>query len=92
MAFRTPGGIAVSYDCEDLIRELTRDILEFGKDLEVEVVTDSRNGVKIYKDYNFIRHGDEPDGFEFDLLPYESMERIKAMDLLKLYEEENEIL
>ena len=54
MAVKIPIGITVSYECSELIEELSSDIREFGDDLIVEVVTEDRYGVTIYKDYNFL--------------------------------------
>lgn len=54
MAFLNENNRRISYDCGDLIEELREDIAEFGGDLIVEVVTEAREGVLLYKDYNFI--------------------------------------
>lgn len=91
MAFRNHEGMSISYECEELIEELQQDILEFGRDLVVEVVTEEKYGVKLYKDYNFLPD-DEPDGYSFVLNMNERVERILATELLELYIQENEIL
>jgi len=54
MAFVNNLGQSVSFECSDLIEELKEDIAEFGGDLIVEVITEEKEGVTIYKDYNFI--------------------------------------
>ena len=75
MAVKSPIGITVSYECSELIEELSSDIREFGDDLIVEVVTEDRYGVTIYKDYNFLPDQENPlDGNSFIL---EMNERIK---------------
>ena len=46
------------------MRRLNRgDIEEFGGDLIIEVVTEEREGVVLYKDYNFIDN-DKKNGFQ----------------------------
>ena len=87
MAFLNNKGQSISFDCSDLIEELKRDIEDFGEDLLVDVVTEKREGVTIYKDYNFA--GD--DGPPFDLRSSESVERMTATALLAFYEQENSI-
>lgn len=39
MPFINPHGLKISFECEELIEELSADIREFGESLEVEVVT-----------------------------------------------------
>lgn len=89
MAFRNALGQAISFDCSDLIKELKEDIDEFGEDLILQVVTEERKGVTIYKDYYYI--DDEPDK-KANLLKGEGLQKIAAVDLLMLYEQENSIL
>lgn len=89
MAFRNALGMAISYDCEELIEELRADIAEFGGDKILEVVTEEREGVTIYKDYNFI---DDDESTDFKLSKTEKMQRMTASALLLLYEQENSIL
>ena len=45
MAVKSPLGITVSYECSELIEELSSDIREFGYDMIVEVVTEDRYGI-----------------------------------------------
>lgn len=73
----------VSFECSELIKELKQDIAEFGNDLELYVVTDQVAGVTIYKDYDFE---------ESQTNDPESVQRISAADLLKIYEEQNSII
>ena len=87
MAFTNKYGQKISYDCGDLIEELKQDISEFG-DMIVEVVTEERKGVTLYKDYNFI----DDEETDFVLNDNEKLERMTASALLVLYEKENEIL
>lgn len=89
MAFTNKYGQKISYDCQELIKELKEDIVEFGGDIIIEVVTEEREGVTLYKDYNFIDDNEETD---FVLNDNEKLERITASALLVLYEKENEIL
>lgn len=89
MAFRNTLGKSISYDCSELIKELKANIAEFGGDIRVDVVTEEREGVTIYKDYNFI---DDDKNTDFKLSEMEKMQRMTASDLLFLYEQENSIL
>lgn len=89
MAFTNDLGQSISYDCSYLIKELKEDIAEFGGDLMVEVVTEQRSGVTIYKDYNFV---DEDESTSFKLADNEKLEKMTASALLVLYEEENSIV
>ena len=89
MAFINDMGKSISFDCSDLISELKLDIAEFSGDMIVEVVTEEKDGVTLYKDYNFI-DGDEKN--DFKLSPSEKMQRMTASALLILYEQENSVL
>lgn len=53
-------GERISYECEDLIKELEDDIAEFGGDMIVDVVTMRAKGVTLYIDYNFVEEGKPP--------------------------------
>ena len=88
MAFINNLGRAISFDCSELIEELKADIAEFGGDRLVEVVTEKKHGVTIYKDYNFI---DDGKGESFCLSDSEMLQRMTASALLSLYEKENEV-
>lgn len=90
MAFINSQGAKISYECEDLIDELSEDILEFGESLEVEVITAEYCGVTIYKDYNLPSEGDPEN--DFQLAEGETLVRISAVKLLKLYEEQDSVL
>lgn len=89
MAFMNKYGQKISYDCQELIEELKQDITEFGSDMLVDVVTEEREGVTLYKDYNFIDDDVETD---FILNENEKLQRMTASALLVLYEKENKIL
>jgi len=88
MAFVNNIGMKISYECTELIEELKEDIAEFGGDKILEVVTEEREGVTIYKDYNFIE--DDP-ATQFKLEPGEKLQRMTASALMILYEIENSI-
>lgn len=89
MAFRNALGKAISFDCSELVEELKADIVEFGGDMIVEVVTEEKEGVTIYKDYNFI---DDEEKSVFVLKKSERVQQMTASALLVLYEQENKIL
>lgn len=89
MAFLNGNNRRISYDCNDLIEELREDIAEFGGDLMVEVVTEEREGVLLYKEYNFIDNDTET---AFKLQLGENVQRMTATALLELYKLENSIL
>lgn len=92
MAVKSPLGITVSYECSELIEELSSDIREFGYDMIVEVVTEDRYGVTIYKDYNFLPDQENPlDGNSFILEMNERIKKIRATDLLALYIKQDDI-
>lgn len=88
MAFRNALGQTISFDCVELIEELKEDIAEFGDDIALEVVTEEREGVTIYKDYNFISDDKRT---TFKLSENEKTQIITASALLALYEQENRI-
>lgn len=89
MAFLNKNGRHISFDCDDLIEELREDIAEFGGDLMLKVVTEEREGVLLYKEYNFI---DKDTETAFKLRSGESVQRMTATALLELYKLENSIL
>ncbi len=70
------------------INELQEDIEEFGGDLLLDVVTEVKEGVTIYKDYNFI---DGDNATKFILSDNEELQRMTASALLLLYQKENSI-
>lgn len=78
--------IRISYECTELIEELKEDIREFGGDLLIEAVERDYSGVPVYVDY-FI-----DDFKETDLLPNERTVRMTATALLKILEEQNQVL
>lgn len=89
MAFVNNLGQSISFDCSELIEELKADIAEFGGDMMLEVVTEERQGVTIYKDYNLIDDSDS--GHAFKLSENEKLQKMTASALLKMYERENSI-
>lgn len=97
MAIQNKDGLLVSYACEDLIEELERDLQEFGDGNEkVYVIVENRDGVKIYKDYNFMEdpedESDTPGRGFGELLENESVEIIKMSELLDKYRQQNSII
>lgn len=88
MAFINHSGKSISFDCTELIEELKEDIAEFGGNMLIEVVTEEREGVTIYKDYNFV---DDDEKTAFKLSKNEKLQRMTASGLLLLYEQENSI-
>ena len=86
MAFTNAEGKQISFECSDLIAELTEDIEEFGGETQVEVVAEERDGVTVYKDYWFA-DDDKP-----SLKSTEKIVRMTASALLELYKVENAII
>lgn len=80
--------ISVSFECTELIKELRRDIADFGENLIVEVITTQLYGITIYKDYNFIS---DDENTKFELKQNEKLVKMPAVELLKLYEKENRL-
>lgn len=87
MASTNKYGQKISYDCSELIEELKEDIDEFGGHNIVNVITEEKHGVTIYKDYFM---GD--DVSDIVLKDTEKMEKLTMTALLTVYEEENSIL
>ena len=89
MAFINQDGESISYECDDLIEELNKDIKEFGGNTVVAVWCKDVSGVTIYTNYDFI---EEKDPLREDEI-YEG-EYIKPMTmtaLLTLLEIQNSI-
>ena len=80
--------ISVSFECTELIKELRRDIADFGENLIVEVIATQLHGITIYKDYNFIS---DDENTKFKLKQNEKLVKMSAVELLKLYEKENRL-
>lgn len=80
--------ISVSFECTELIKELRRDIADFGENLIVEVIATQLHGITIYKDYNFIS---DDENTKFKLKQNEKLVKMPAVELLKLYEKENRL-
>lgn len=79
----------ISYECSELIRELKRDILEFGTSKEVAVWCRDYEGITLYTNYDFIN--DE----KINPAKLQSVEYIKTMtmgELLPLLERQNAII
>lgn len=90
MAYVNPQGIKISYECEELIKELKADIDEFGGDTIVTVWCKYNSGVTIYTNYDFI---DEEEPIkETELENDEYIKQMTTSALLILLEKQNEIL
>lgn len=89
MALRNAGGIAVSFDSEELIRELRRDIAEFGAGKRVHVWQRQQEGVLLCVNYDFISPEDPVRMSE--LRPGEALVTMTMGELLPLLEQQNSI-
>lgn len=88
MAFKNAYGVNVSFECSDLIKELKRDILEFGEDDTVAVWCKEKFGVELYTNYDFIR----PENVkESELDDGEYLKSMTMGELLALMEQQNEL-
>lgn len=88
MAFKNSYGVNVSFECSDLIKELKRDILEFGEDDTVSVWCKQSCGVEIYTNYDFIK----PENVkEHELAAGEYIKSMTMGELLALMEQQNEV-
>lgn len=88
MAFKNSYGVNVSFECSDLIKELKRDILEFGEDDTVSVWCKQSCGVEIYTNYDFIK----PENVkEHELAAGEYIKSMTMGELLALMEQQNEM-
>lgn len=89
MALTNKYGENISYDCTELIEKLKADIKKYGDERIVEVVTEERAGVKIYKDYKL--KNDEINIVRA-LSPSEKVEHVTATALLMMYDMEKSII
>ena len=90
MAFITPIGIKISYECSGLIRELKADIEEFGGNRIGDVWCLDNSGITLYKNYDFLVDGMPIK--ESELEPGEYIRKMSMSALLVLLEKQNEIL
>lgn len=88
MAFVNKLGQSISFECSELIDDLKEDISRFGGDLVVEVVTEEREDVTIYKDYTC----NDDKNAACELAETEKTKKLTASALLILYEQQNSIL
>lgn len=72
-----------TYDFSDHMKQLRVDIRDFGGNVRVEVVTEERNGKKIYKNYSLL---DIDGGINYPLISGENKEIMTANMLLGIYE------
>ena len=90
MAFYNSQGIGISYECEELIKELKADIAEFGGDTIVAVWCKDNSGVTLYTNYDFIE--EEEPITENELEKDEYLQKMTMSALQILLEKQNEIL
>lgn len=90
MAFRNKQGMAISYDCEELIAELKADIAECGAEEKVNVWCRGYEGVTLYTNYDFIV--EEEPVKKKEVRADETITVMKMGELLKLLEQQNSIL
>lgn len=90
MAFINNEGKSISYDCTDLIDELEQDIAEFGGDRIMDVITEQKHGVTLYKDYWI--HDPDLSMPTPALKDTESIITMTATALMEVYKIENEII
>lgn len=89
MAFYNSQGMAISFECSELIEELKCDIKEFGGDKIVNVWCKDKSGVTIYTNYDFI---DEEDPIkETEIKESEYIRQMTMSALLILFEKQNTI-
>lgn len=90
MALRNSDGLAVSFDSEDLIRELREDIAEFGADKLVHVWSREVEGVTLYVNYDFVV-AEAPVSLG-EVKPGEALSTMPMGELLPLLEQQDSIL
>ena len=90
MAFINSNGERISYDCSDLIEELSDDIEEFGGDTVVNVWCTESQGVTLYTNYDFI--DEEAPLQEDEIYEDKYIEQMTMTALMNLFEQQNEIL
>ena len=74
------------------IKDLEKDIEEFGDDLIVEVAVEEMGDFILYKEYNFISNNNDHEAMGFIINEREKMEMMMASDLLVLYEKQDQCL
>lgn len=79
----------ISFESSDLIEELKKDIEEFGN-IEMYCFFKEINGIKFVTNYDFI--DDETDLESQKILKDEIVFVMKAEEILKLLEKQNEVL
>lgn len=90
MAIVGKGGINVSFDSEELIREVKRDIAEFGSNDVVAVWVKDYGGAKIITNYDFIV--DDAPIAEEEMQEGEKIEKMTLEDLWIYLEKQNQIV
>lgn len=85
MAVKNADGVPISFECTDLIRELERDIQEFGEDKLMDAIVVHQCGVEICKDYDFYP-------LEMELKKGERTITMTASALLEVFKKQNSIL
>lgn len=82
-------GRKISYESDELIAELEKDIEEFGKNIEMYAIFKWINGAKIYTDYDFIEEDLPLSKDELDM--DEFVEIMSAEKLMNHFKEQNDI-
>lgn len=85
MAVKNADGGLISFECTDLIKELERDIQEFGEDKLMDAIVVHQCGVEIYKDYDFYP-------LEMELKKGERTITMTASALLEVLKKQNSML
>ena len=86
MSIMTPQGIRISYDSENLIREVLEDIGLFGADKEAFAILEEKCGAPIITDYALCEQGIG------ELGPEEAVITVTLKKLLHILEEQDRII
>lgn len=79
----------ISYSCDDIIEELTKDIKEFG-DIDMYAIYDEIEGHILLTDYNFIEEDNMEENLKEDFQDNTKFIAImKASKILEILKEEN---
>lgn len=89
MAFVNEYGLSISLECSELIKELRRDIVEFGSGEVVAVWCKEELGVLFFTNYDFITE-DEPIE-EWELENGEFLIQMTMGTLLPILEKQNRV-
>ena len=90
MAIVAANGAIVSFDSEDLIREVKNDILEFGSNVVVAIWVKDYDGAKIITNYDFI--DEDAPITEEEIQEGEAIEEMSLGDLWIYLNKQNQIV